>query len=327
MLRESLRPLRLTAIIALSAIALFDAPVLAANGTLKVTSFPNNAEVLIDDVATGKVTPMNISLAEGDHQVTVRIPGSGWQSDTRTITIVPGNNDLSVTLLPVLTQGVQGPPGPEGPAGKDGKDGVDGAPGVAGPAGPTTVFGLTVTLAGSGLGSVASSDNEITCGADCTEVYPAGTLVTLVATAASGSAFTGWEGACSGTTPCTVTLDATRAAIARFDVVPPGNGPCDQGREYVVHSNGLGQSYYNCSSLGTYNLETARQAAWSWTANGSSTGVCTYSAGSSHVVSAENASLQAVAVWAYDGPLVGHVSVVPINDGARCPSLADPFWN
>ncbi|MCZ6753411.1 MAG: PEGA domain-containing protein [Acidobacteria bacterium] len=80
----------------------------AANGTLRVTSFPNGAEVLVDGVSTGKVTPMNISLAQGDHSVTVRISGGGWQEDTRTVTIVAGNNDLSVTLLPTLTQG---PPG------------------------------------------------------------------------------------------------------------------------------------------------------------------------------------------------------------------------
>ena len=86
----------------------------AQNGTLKVTSFPGGAEVLVDGVSTGKVTPMNVSLPLGDHVVVVRIAGGGWQPDTRTVTIVAGNNDLSVTLLPTLTQG---PPGPQGPPG------------------------------------------------------------------------------------------------------------------------------------------------------------------------------------------------------------------
>jgi len=92
--------------------------------TLKVSSFPSGAQVSIDGVNTGKVTPMNVSLSEGDHSVTVAIPGSGWNPDTRTVTIVSGNNDLSVTLLPTPTPG---PPGPKGDKGD---------PGPTGPAGP-----------------------------------------------------------------------------------------------------------------------------------------------------------------------------------------------
>ena len=95
------------------------APLAAA--TLKVSSFPTGAEVLVDGVNTGKVTPMNISVTEGDHVVTVQIQGGGWRADTRTITIVSGNNDLSVTLLPVVTAG---PPGPKGDKGDKGDPGT-----------------------------------------------------------------------------------------------------------------------------------------------------------------------------------------------------------
>jgi PEGA domain-containing protein len=72
----------------------------AAAGSLKVTSFPSGAEVIVDGMGTGKITPMSVAVGEGEHTVTVQIPGSGWQPDTRTVTVVPGNNDLSVTLLP-----------------------------------------------------------------------------------------------------------------------------------------------------------------------------------------------------------------------------------
>jgi len=51
---------------------------------------------------------MNVAVSEGDHSVTVQIPGTGWNPDTRVVTIVSGNNDLSVTLLPTPTPG---PPG------------------------------------------------------------------------------------------------------------------------------------------------------------------------------------------------------------------------
>lgn len=114
----------------------------AENGSLKVTSFPSGALVIIDGVSTGKLTPMSVSLGIGDHNVTVTIPNSGWNPDTRTITIAAGNNDLSVTLLPTLTVGPQGPAGPQGatgpqgPVGPPGPAGTDGAVGATGPAGP-----------------------------------------------------------------------------------------------------------------------------------------------------------------------------------------------
>ncbi|TAN35412.1 hypothetical protein EPN27_03920, partial [Patescibacteria group bacterium] len=74
---------------------------------------------------------------------------------------------------------------------------------------------LTVTKAGSGTGTVISAPPGITCGADCTEVYPAGTGVTLTATADSGSTFTGW----SGDPDCSdgsVTMTADQSCVATF---------------------------------------------------------------------------------------------------------------
>lgn len=150
------------------------------NGALKVTSFPSGAQVVIDGVNTGKVTPMSVSVSEGDHRVTVQIPNSGWNSDTRTVTIVSGNNDLSVTLLPMLTTGPMGPPGPKGdtgaagPAGPPGATGDTGAPGepglpgTQGPQGmpgeqgpPGGVSGITTAVHGavSWYGDVAWGSN------------------------------------------------------------------------------------------------------------------------------------------------------------------------
>jgi hypothetical protein len=119
-----------------AAVLLLGAGPLRAAGALKVTSFPSGAQVIVDGVNTGKVTPMSISLAEGDHTVTVQLPGSGWQPDTRTVTVVTGNNDLSVTLLPVLTVGPPGPKGDKGDKGDKGEKGDRGEPGQDGAQGP-----------------------------------------------------------------------------------------------------------------------------------------------------------------------------------------------
>jgi hypothetical protein len=129
----------------------------AAGGTLKVTSFPSGAQVTVDGVNTGKVTPMNIALSDGDHIVRVEIPGSGWSADTRVVTIVAGNNDLSVTLLPTLTVGPQGPQGPPGPTGARGPEGPQGPPGARGPAGAAAIVRAATTGECASGGIVVSS--------------------------------------------------------------------------------------------------------------------------------------------------------------------------
>src|SRR5207244_1564172 len=78
-------------------------------------------------------------------------------------------------------------------------------------------FTLSVSNTGTGSGNVTSSDGGINCGATCSASYTSGTTVTLTATPAGGSTFTGWSGcdAVSGTT-CSVTMSAARAVSATF---------------------------------------------------------------------------------------------------------------
>ena len=92
-------------------------------------------------------------------------------------------------------------------------------------------FTVTIVEAGAGTGAVMSSLPGISCGTSCSAVFASGTPVTLAATAAPGSVFTGWSGGgCSGTGPCSVsgpsnvTLTATFLPLFTLEVVTLGRG-------------------------------------------------------------------------------------------------------
>ena len=92
---------------------------------------------------------------------------------------------------------------------------------------------LTVARAGTGTGTVASSPAGITCGSDCSEVYAFDTPVALTAAPDSGSTFSGWSGACSGSDPtCALTMGNGTTVTA---TVPVGNSPSG----VVVHPAGM----------------------------------------------------------------------------------------
>lgn len=91
---------------------------------------------------------------------------------------------------------------------------------TAGQTAPLTVP-LSVTKNGTGAGTVTSSPAGIACGTDCGETLPLGTPVTLTATAATGSVFAGWSGACSGTAAtCAWTMSEATAVTATFNTAP-----------------------------------------------------------------------------------------------------------
>jgi hypothetical protein len=79
----------------------------------------------------------------------------------------------------------------------------------------------TLTVAKTGNGTITSSPAGIDCGTDCAESYAGGASVTLTATAAAGSTFTGWSGACTGTGTCTVTMNAVKSVTATFSQAAP----------------------------------------------------------------------------------------------------------
>lgn len=87
-------------------------------------------------------------------------------------------------------------------------------------------FGLNVAHSGNGSGLVSSSPSGIICAEDCSEEYPKGTIVSLVANPNPGSIFAGWHGAgCSGTGRCEVLVDSNRSVTAEFSA--PELSPID----------------------------------------------------------------------------------------------------
>jgi hypothetical protein len=71
---------------------------------------------------------------------------------------------------------------------------------------------------------VTGAGGGISCGATCSASFADATTVTLTPAAASGSTFTGWSGACSGTGPCIVSMLGDRTVTATFAAVSSGGG-------------------------------------------------------------------------------------------------------
>ena len=65
-------------------------------------------------------------------------------------------------------------------------------------------YDLNVTVDGDG--TVSSDPSGISCGADYTETFEHGTVVTLTATPEPNYLFAGWSGGCSGSEVCVVAL-------------------------------------------------------------------------------------------------------------------------
>ena len=122
-------------------------------------------------------------------------------------------------------------------------------------------FTLTVNPAGTGSGTVTSNDGLISCPGTCSATYDSGTVVTLTASAASGSTFGGWSGSCTGpSTTCTVTMNGARSVTATFNVSVQ-RFTLTVSRQNILIGNGTVTSSpagINCGSTcsATYNSDT-----------------------------------------------------------------------
>jgi uncharacterized repeat protein (TIGR01451 family) len=119
------------------------------------------------------------------------------------------------------------------------------ANGGSGSASATTTIsclGVTVTRSGTGSGTVTSSPGGITCGAVCAGQFGNGTPMTLTASPAVGSDFTGWSGGgCAGAGLCTFILKGAKSITATFTL---------QSRRLTVTRKGNGRGSVTSSPAG-----------------------------------------------------------------------------
>ena len=111
-----------------------------------------------------------------------------------------------------------------------------------------SIYSLTVTKSGTGLGTVTSSPSGISCGPTCSYGYYYGTTITLTASPSYGT-FTGWSGAgCSGTGNCIITISSTASVTATF-TAPPCSGTRINGSCWYRSTQGTDCNTF-CSSYG-----------------------------------------------------------------------------
>ena len=182
------------------------------------------------DCADGSVT-MNAAVSctatfdTIQHQLAVSLAGTG----SGTVTSSPAGIDCGADCDELFDQGtvVTLTPTPDAGSSFAGWSGdadcTDGSVTMSAAVTCTATFDtiqhqLSVSLAGTGSGTVTSSPAGIDCGADCDELYDQGTVVTLTATPDGSSSFTGW----SGDADCadgSVTMSAAVSCTATFDTI------------------------------------------------------------------------------------------------------------
>ena len=122
---------------------------------------------------------------------------------------------------------------------------------------------LTVTLSGSGTGAVVSTPAGINCPTTCAASFTFETSVGLTATAASGSSFTGWSGACTGTTTCTVAMTQARSVTATFAAAPAAVASVVVTAPLTNLDEGATGQLTATVRNGAGNTLTGRAVAWS----------------------------------------------------------------
>ncbi len=186
-------------------------------------------------------------------------------------------------------------------------------------------FALAVTKGGNGGGTVVSNPTGIACGADCAENYNYNTMVALTATPSTGSTFTGWSGACTGTGPCMVTMTQGRTVTASFTlqtfaltVSMTGNGTVTSSPAGVACPTDCSQ-IYNYGTMVTLTAAAATGSTFTgWGGACTGTGACTVTIDAAKTVTAAFTLNMYTLTVAKAGTGSGTVTGTGISCGADC---------
>ena len=183
---------------------------------------------------------------------------------------------------------------------------------------------LIITKIGTGSGQVTSAPAGINCGTDCAEGYPAGTVVTLTATADTNSTFTGWSGdadypdgqvtmnsskTCTATFTLQYLLTVTRAGTGNGTVTATGincgtdcTEACNPGAVITLTAVADANSVFTGWSGGSC----------------SGTGICSFNINADTAITAVFAAKQYSLTVTRAGTGNGTVTATGINCGTDC---------
>lgn len=170
---------------------------------------------------------------------------------------------------------------------------------AGGAAASETTYKLTMTVNGTGSGSVTSSPAGIHCPGTCSYDFTAGTTVTLTPTPATGSSFGVWYSTGGGpnspppclgsTTNCTFTINQAESIRATFNEVMESvsvlNGPqpgasgtitvSGPGTQLTVGAGQQRQAFFNYGATVTITSTAASGSAFTgWSGDCSGYGSC-----------------------------------------------------
>ncbi|MCP3995894.1 MAG: hypothetical protein GY722_12645, partial [bacterium] len=195
---------------------------------------------------------------------------------------------------------------------------------------------LSVSLVGEGSGGVKIDPPGIDCLENCTEEFDLDDEVTLTAEPDSESGFSGWSGGgCSGTSPCTLIMDADKSVTADFHllenaltVTKTGSGTVTSDDHGIGCGNDCGQFYPYGSPVRLTPVASPGWVFGGWSGDCAGTGFCDLTMDSAKSVEAGFARPQGAAVLRSPSPF-GYVSLASLGvEPFACPTVAcdDTGW-
>lgn len=156
-----------------------------------------------------------------------------------------------------------------------------------------TAVSANVTVTVVGTGTVTSSPAGISCPGTCTGTFAIGAQVTLTATPGTNFLFSGWSGACTGTSTCLLTVNSDLAVTASFveptlSVTVAGSGMVTSSPAGISCSTGTCMAAFPAGTKVTLTPKAASSSVFSaWTGGGcTGTTACTITLNSSQTVTA-----------------------------------------